>query len=66
MAPTSVGERPRIVAFPEVGKMRPRSSLKVVVFPEPLGPIRPKTSPGLMLMLRRSRPLCLGRPQKSL
>ena len=36
---------PATHAWPDVGRNRPSSSLSVVVFPEPLGPSRPKTSP---------------------
>src|SRR6185437_7289086 len=37
--------RPRMRAAPAVGKVNPIRSLRVVVFPAPFGPRKPKTSP---------------------
>src|SRR6266850_1736327 len=42
---TSLIGLPRIRAVPAVGKIKPRSSLIVVDFPAPLGPMKPNTSP---------------------
>src|SRR5438477_3880522 len=45
---------PRTVTFPEVGFERPLTILTVVVFPEPLGPTRPKISPDRTARVRSS------------
>src|SRR2546430_12812228 len=39
--------KPQIVTLPAVGLIRPTSMRMVVVLPAPLGPRKPKTSPGL-------------------
>lgn len=41
-------------AVPEVGGICPLSICKVVVLPAPLGPMKPKSSPDLMVMDRSS------------
>src|SRR5260370_22284246 len=48
------GACPATVAVPEVGRMRPTSMRKVVVFPAPLGPRKPYTSPRRTLMSTES------------
>src|SRR2546427_4220669 len=40
--------------MPEVGRMRPTSIRRVVVFPAPLGPRKPYTSPRLTLISTES------------
>src|SRR6185436_4509709 len=52
--PTSPTGRPRISASPLVGNTSCISSFSVVVFPAPLGPRKPKTSPGATSRLRSS------------
>jgi len=44
---------------PEVGNKRVEIMRRAVVFPAPLGPIRPKISPWLTLKLKPSR-ACMG------
>ena len=52
--PTSPAGRPRISASPLVGNTSCISSFSVVVFPAPLGPRKPKTSPAATSIDRRS------------
>jgi hypothetical protein len=51
---TSPSGRPRISASPLVGKTSCISSFSVVVLPAPLGPRKPKTSPGATSIDNRS------------
>ena len=46
--------RPRTVAVPEVGRVRPRMQRIVVVLPEPFGPRKPVTRPGSTVTVRSS------------
>ena len=52
-------------ASPDVGKIRPRSSLSVVVLPAPLGPSSPKISPRRTSRSSGLSAVFLLRPQKS-
>ena len=60
------GSKPKTLTLPDVGRIRVHMMRSVVVFPAPLGPIRPKISPGLILKLSLSRarmaPNCLVSP----
>src|SRR5262249_27878377 len=51
---TSLAGRPRMRAFPAVGKIIPISSLMVVLFPAPFGPSSPNASPSSTCMVRPS------------
>jgi hypothetical protein len=44
--------KPATVAEPSVGEIKAASILSVVVFPAPLGPNNPKTSPSSIFKLR--------------
>src|SRR5437762_3311105 len=52
LIPMSPTGRPRISARPEVGNSSCINSLRVVVFPEPLGPRKPQTSPATTWIVR--------------
>src|SRR5262245_9366562 len=62
---TSEADLPRMVTSPSVGKRSPRSSLRVVVLPDPFGPSRPKTSPLCTSRLNELSARTFFRPQKS-
>src|SRR4030042_941432 len=54
---------PSNIIFPRVGRRKPVTRLKVVVFPSPLGPIKPTSSP---LLIFRSNSLTAASPPKYL
>src|SRR4051795_13384801 len=58
---------PRTIAWPPSGGRSPSRISTVVVLPAPLGPSRPKTSPGItsksMPSTARTSPYCLTRPR---
>src|SRR5476649_1668475 len=61
----SCGSAPSTRTVPDVGKIRPRINLIVVVLPAPLGPSNPKTSPRRTSMVKLSSDRTVGRPQIS-